>query len=78
MDQYVVETQGHFDLQLGSKGFLIAIFRNLEDKDQIFENGPYFFNSVGLSLHYWMERFNPWKEDFTYAPVWIRLYSLPQ
>jgi len=36
--------KGHFDLQLGSKGFFIAIFHNLEDKDQIFENGSYLFN----------------------------------
>jgi hypothetical protein len=25
-----------------------------------------------------MERFNPEKEDFTHALVWLRLYSLPQ
>jgi hypothetical protein len=42
--------KGHYDLQLGSKGFFTIIFFNLEDKDQIFENGPYFFNFSRLIL----------------------------
>jgi hypothetical protein len=63
---------------LAPKGFFTIILYNLEDKDRIFENGPYFFNSAGLFLRYWTERFSPDKEDFTMAPVWIRLYSLPQ
>jgi hypothetical protein len=33
---------------------------------------------LGLFLRYWTERFNPEKEDFSHAPVWIHLYSLPQ
>ena len=70
--------KGDYDVQLSSKGFFTIILYNLEDKDRIFENGPYFFNSAGLFLRYWTERFSPDKEDFTMAPVWIRLYSLPQ
>jgi hypothetical protein len=31
------------------KGFFTIIFYNLEDKDQVFENGPYFYNSVGYN-----------------------------
>lgn len=41
------------------------------------EGGPYFFNSAGLFLKGWVERFNPDTEDLSCAPVWIRLYSLP-
>jgi hypothetical protein len=70
--------KGDYELQLSSKGFFTVIFYNLEDKDRVFENGPYFFNSAGLFLRFWTERFSPDKEDFTMAPVWIRLYSLPQ
>jgi hypothetical protein len=70
--------KGDYELQLGSKGFFTIILYNLEDKDRIFEGGPYFFNSAGLFLRFWTERFNPDKEDFTMAPVWIRMYSLPQ
>jgi hypothetical protein len=63
---------------LRSKGFFTTIFYNLEDKDKIFEGGPYFYNLVGLYLCFWIDRFCPKKENFTYAPVWIFLYSLPQ
>jgi hypothetical protein len=44
----------------------------------VFEEGPYFFNSTGLHMRFWIERFSPEKENFTEAPVWIRMYSLPR
>jgi len=69
--------KGQVTLQLGPKGFFTTIFHCVEDKSRIFEGGPYFFNSLGLYLHDWKARFNPDKEDFTWALVWIRLYSLP-
>ena len=69
--------KGHVTLQLGPKGFFTAIFHCIEDKKRIFEGGPYFFNSSGLYLTEWKPRFNPDKEDFSWAPVWIRMYSLP-
>jgi len=69
--------KGHIDLQLGSKGFFTIIFFNVEDRNRVFEGGPYFFNSAGLYLRYWKEKFNPDKEDLTVAPIWVRLYSLP-
>lgn len=43
----------------------------------VLDGGPYFFNVVGLYLEGWVERVNPDKEDLSWAPVWIRLYSLP-
>jgi hypothetical protein len=70
--------KAHFDIQLGSKGFFTIIFTQLDDRDIILEGGPYFFNSAGLYLWNWTKCFNPNKEDFTWTPVWIRLYSLPQ
>jgi hypothetical protein len=69
--------KGDYDVQLSSKGFFTIIFYNLEDKDRIFENGPYFYNSAGIFLRFWTDRFRPKKEDFSLAPIWIRLYSLP-
>ena len=69
--------KGDYEVQLSSKGFFTIILYNLEDKDKIFENGTYFFKSAGLFLCFWTEIFSPDKEDFTMAPVWIRLYSLP-
>jgi len=69
--------KGQVTLQLGPKGFFTATFNCLEDKTRVFEGGPYFFNSLGLYLREWKERFNPDKEDFSWALVWICLYSLP-
>jgi hypothetical protein len=76
--QYWWKPKGHYDLQLGSKGFFTIIFHNLEDRNRVFDGGPYFYNSAGLFLRFWTEKFSPEKEDFAHAPVWIRLYSLPQ
>jgi hypothetical protein len=76
--QYWWRPKGHYDLQLGSKGFFTIILHNLEDRNRIFDGGPYFFNSAGLFLRFWTEKFRPEQEDFSHAPVWIRLYSLPQ
>jgi hypothetical protein len=76
--QYWWKPRGHYELQLGSKGFFTIIFHNLEDRNRIFDGGSYFYNSAGLFLRFWTEKFSPEKEDFTHAPVWLRLYSLPQ
>ena len=35
--------KGHYDLQLGAKGFFTIIFFNQEDWDRVLEGGPYFF-----------------------------------
>lgn len=42
--------KGQVTLQLGPKGFFMAIFHCVEDKSRIFEGGSYFFNSSGLYL----------------------------
>eukprot|EP00253_Pinus_taeda_P003170 PITA_03170 len=70
--------KGHVTLQLGPKGFFSMIFLCLEDKYRILDEGPYFFNSAGLYLREWVARFNPDKEDLSWAPIWIRMYSLPE
>ena len=69
--------KGHITLQLGPKGFFTAIFNCLEDRNRVLDGGPYFFNAAGLFLRGWVECFNPDKEDLSWAPVWICLYSLP-
>ena len=42
--------KGELNIHLGSKGFLIMVFMNLEDKDKIFEGGPYFYAVAGLYM----------------------------
>eukprot|EP00253_Pinus_taeda_P015231 PITA_15231 len=43
----------------------------------MFENGPYFYDNVGLFMRYWEECYNPDKEKILAAPVWVRLFGLP-
>jgi hypothetical protein len=76
--QHWWKPKGHYDLQLGSKGFFNIILHNLEDINRIFEGGSYFYNSAGLFLYFRTEGFNPKKEDFTHAPIWLRLSFLPR
>ena len=68
----------HYNLQIDSQSFFTIILHNLEDINKFFEGGPYFYNSTGLFLCFQTKKFNLEKEDFTHAPVWLRLYSLPQ
>lgn len=44
--------RGGYDLKLGAKWFFTVIFYNVEDKNRVFEGGPYFLNSAGLYLTY--------------------------
>eukprot|EP00253_Pinus_taeda_P034636 PITA_34636 len=75
--KYHWEPKGSIDLHLGSKVFFTVVFTNIEDKDKIFEGGPYFYVAAGLYMRPWMMNFVPEKETFTSVPVWVRLYSLP-
>jgi hypothetical protein len=76
--QHWQKPKGHYDLELVSNGFFTIILHNLEDINIFFERGPYFYNLKRLFLCFWTKKFIPEKEDFTHAPVWLRLYSLPQ
>lgn len=69
--------KGDVKLHLRAKGFFTVVFTNLEDKDRIFDGGPYFFASAGLYMRPWKANFVPEKETLTQVPVWIRLFSLP-
>ena len=69
--------KGEINLHLGSKGFFTVVFTSLEDKDRVFEGGPYFYATSSLYMRPWMMNFVLEGETFTSVPVWIRLYSLP-
>jgi len=66
--------KGHIELKLGAKGFFTAIFANLEDKERVFEEGPYFMNNAGMFMKFWEERYNPDNEKMQEAPIWVRLF----
>jgi hypothetical protein len=64
------------ELHLGLKGIFIAISMNLEDRDKVFEGGPYFHASAGLYMRPWKENLSPEKKTFKNVPVWLRIYSM--
>jgi len=68
---------GHIELKLGAKGFFMVIFSNPQDKERVFDNGPYFYYNAGLFMRYWQECYNPDKEKNLASPVWVRLFGLP-
>ena len=41
---------GHIELKLREKGFFTVIFSNLQDKELVFENGPYFHYNARLFM----------------------------
>lgn len=57
-------------------GSFTVVFTSLEDKDRVFEGGPYFYAAASLYIRPWMMNFVPKRETFTSISVWIRLYSL--
>lgn len=63
------QPRGHIELKLGAQGFFMVIFSNLQDKERVFQNGPYFHNNVGLFMWYWEECYNLDKEKFLATPV---------
>lgn len=69
--------KGHVEIKLGVKGFFTVIFSSLEDKERIFEGGPYFMNNARLFMRQWVDCYNPEKEKMLEAPIWIRLFGLP-
>ena len=75
--KYYSKPKGSIDLHLGLKGLFTVVFTNIEDKDRIFEGGPYFYAAAGLYMQPWMMNFVPGRETFTLVPVSVRLYSLP-
>ena len=72
-----LKPEGHYDLQLGSKGFFTIYFINLEDRNRVMDGSTYLFYSEGLFLKPWKDKFYLKNEDMKVATIWIRFYSLP-
>jgi len=67
--RYHWKPKGSIDLHLGSKGFFIVVFANIEDKDKVFEGGPYFYVAAGFYMRPWMMNFVLEQETFTSVSV---------
>ena len=55
--KYNWKPKGELNIHLGSKGFFTVVFMNMEDRDRIFEGGPYFYVAAGLYMCPWMMNF---------------------
>lgn len=53
------------------------IFQFLEDKDLIFQNGPYFFENGGIYLNKWTLYFDPIEDIYSSILVWLKIPHLP-
>jgi hypothetical protein len=67
--KYHWKPNGEVELHLGSKGFFTTVVMNLEDRDRVFEGGPYFHASPALYMRPGKENFSPEKETFKKVPV---------
>lgn len=62
LSQWIKKTwklKGDLTLHLGAKGFFTVVFANLEDRDCIFDGGPYFYASESLYMRPWKQNFAP-------------------
>lgn len=55
--KYNWKPKGELNIHLGSKGFFTVVFTNMEDRDRIFEGGPYFYASAALYMRPWTMNF---------------------
>ena len=49
------------------------VFGLAEDRDLIFQNGPYFMGPQGLYLNKWTPDFDPSQDVPSTVPIWVRL-----
>jgi hypothetical protein len=59
------------------RGYFLFEFTSKDDKDLIFQNGPYFMGPQGLYLNKWTPDFDPAVDVPKAVPVWVRLPNLP-
>ncbi|XP_057828729.1 uncharacterized protein LOC131039916 [Cryptomeria japonica] len=57
--------------------YFMVTFNCMEDRNRVFEGGPYFYNQVGLFITPWHAGFNPLEELPNRVPIWVRLPCLP-
>jgi len=59
------------------KGFFIVRFNTEQEKDNIINQGPCFWGSVGLFTTPWFYEFDANTMIVSTMPVWVRLHGLP-
>ena len=56
---------------------MFFVFYSTEDRDLIFQNGPYFMGPQGLYLNKWTLYFVPTQYVPSVVPIWVMLPQLP-
>lgn len=64
-------------IHLCSKGFFIVTFLEIEERDNILNEGPWFWGSAGLFVTPWFSDFDANTMVVSRMPVWVRLHNLP-
>jgi hypothetical protein len=59
------------------RDFFVVVFESTNDRDKVFNSGPWFWGRAGLSMQLWTPAFNPSTDCISSAPVWVRLSYLP-
>ena len=59
------------------RGYYVFVFDSAEDRDLIFQNGPYFMGPQGIYLNKWTLDFHPMQDVPSVVPLWARLPHLP-
>ena len=69
--------QGEVQQIFCGKGYFAFIFEKKEDRDLIFQNGPYFMGPRGMHLNKWDMSFSAEKDIPNAVPMWVKLPHLP-
>ncbi|KAL0916672.1 hypothetical protein M5K25_014201 [Dendrobium thyrsiflorum] len=69
--------KGSFQLLSLSEGFFLLHFSCVEDLEMAWSRGVWFFLGRPFVLQKWSPHFRPIRENFTSAPIWIKIHDLP-
>lgn len=64
-------------MDLGNAWLLIK-FANVQDRDFVWNNHPWFVSGLNLVLRPWIPMFNPYTAPITHVDQWVTITRLPQ
>lgn len=67
----------HPDMFYHEDGYFLLKFHSLDDRDQVFRNGPYTIHGVPMILKEWNKYFDFKRDMMRTLPVWVKLPNLP-
>ena len=70
------DTIGEVTINYHTNGYFLSLFSMKEDRDHIFQGGPWFYNKSSLFMKPWHFNFKLREGNPIEAPVWVRLSSL--